>query len=144
MKSVKEQFEKELTEEKMKNLAFTNVKTAKLKAFQMLPIPLKKFVLNIGYTAFGEDQFTSTLTNTGVIDLNDNLKSIVSDAYFVLGKQKTKPINIALSTYNSTAKLMVSSVYENETFTETLCELMNVLGISSSEEDDYVLQKNSV
>ena len=129
LKSVKAQFEKYLTKENMLNMSYSNVATSKLKAFDLLALPLKKLALNIGYTAFGEDQFTATLTNTGVLDLGESLNAIVSDAYFILGKQKTKPINIAMSTFKNSAKLMVSTVYENERFTKKLTDLLDSYGV---------------
>lgn len=122
--SVKEQFKKELTREKMQNLAYTNVQTAKLKAFDLLPLRLKKFVLNIGYVAFGENQFTSTLTNIGILDPDGSMASIADDAYFILGKQKTKPINIALSTYNGKVRFMISSVCESRDFVNSVKALL--------------------
>lgn len=122
--SVKEQFNKELTREKMQNLAYTNVQTAKLKAFDLLPLRLKKFVLNIGYVAFGENQFTSTLTNIGILDPDGSIASIADDAYFILGKQKTKPVNIALSTYNGKVKFMISSTCECESFVNCVKALL--------------------
>ena len=136
LESVKAQFKKYLTKENMLNMSYSNVVTSNLKAFDLLPLSLKKFVLNIGYTACGEDQFTATLTNTGVLDLGENLNSLVSDAYFILGKQKTKPINIAISTFKNSAKLMVSTVYENEKFTKKLADLLDTYGVSLMDEND--------
>lgn len=136
LESVKAQFKKYLTKENMLNMSYSNVVTSKLKAFDLLPLSLKKFVLNIGYTACGEDQFTATLTNTGVLDLGESLNSLVSDAYFILGKQKTKPINIAVSTFKNSAKLMVSTVYENEKFTKKLADLLDTYGVSLIDEND--------
>ena len=136
LEKVKSQFEKYLTRENMLNMSYTNVATARLKAFDLLPLSLKKFVLNIGYTFFGEDQFTSTLTNTGVLDLGEELEEIVKDAYFVLGKQKTKPVNIAMSTFKNSAKLMVSTVYRDEKFTEKLSSLLEAYSVESLKADD--------
>lgn len=136
LESVKAQFEKYLTKENMLNMSYSNVATSKLKAFDLLPLSLKKFVLNIGYTLFGEDQFTSTLTNTGVLDLGEELDGIVKDAYFILGKQKTKPINIAMSTFKGSAKLMVSTVYENERFTKKLTDLLDSYGVPAADQSE--------
>lgn len=135
LKKVKAQFEKYLTKENMLNMSYSNVMTARLKAFDLLPLSLKKFVLNIGYTFFGEDQFTSTLTNTGVLNLGEELEGLVTDAYFVLGKQKTKPVNIAMSTFKNSAKLMVSTVYKDEKFTEKLTKLLESYGVETLKKD---------
>ncbi|MDO4379794.1 MAG: hypothetical protein Q4D20_02855 [Clostridia bacterium] len=129
LESVKAQFEKYLTKENMLNMSYSNISTSKLKAFEMLPLSVKKFVLNIGYTLFGEDQFTSTLTNTGVLEFGKEFDDIIEDAYFVLGKQKTKPINIAMSTFKNSAKLMVSTVYKDEKFTKKLTDLLDSYGV---------------
>ena len=90
--------------------------------------------MNVGYTAFGEDQFTATLTNTGILDLGEQLNELVDDAYFILGEQKTKPINIAMSTFKNSAKLMVSTVFENEGFTKKLADLLDSYGVSIRDE----------
>lgn len=134
--SVKMQFEKYLTKENMLNMSYSNVSQANLKLFKALPLAVKKFVLNFGYTALGEDQFTATLTNTGVLNLGTELEKIVTDAYFILGKQKTKPINIAMSTFGESAKIMISTVYDNEKFTDKLAELLTDGGISFCGEKD--------
>lgn len=120
---VKKQFESELTADKLQNAAYTNVSNAKLKVFDLLPLPLKKFVLNIGYTRFGENQFTATMTDIGVIRLEDELRPMVNDIFFVLGRQKTKPVNIAASTYGNSAKLVVTYDIECNDFIGALQRL---------------------
>jgi len=134
LQSVKAQFKKYLTKENMLNMAYSNVTTSKLKAFDLLPLSVKKFILNIGYTLCGEDQFTATLTNTGVLDFGKEFDDIIKDAYFVLGKQKTKPINIAMSTFKDSAKLMVSTVYKDEKFTKKLSDLLDSYGVETLSE----------
>lgn len=136
LESVKKQFKKYLTKENMLDLAYTNVAQSKMKAFDLLPLALKKVILNFGFTALGEDQFTSTLTNIDIIDLGAGFDGIVKDAYFILGKQKTKPINIAVSTFENSAKLMVSTVYEKERFTEKITSLLKGFGVTSPTEND--------
>lgn len=97
----------------LQNAAYTNVSNAKLK----------KFVLNIGCTRFGENQFTATMTDIGVILLEDELRPMVNDIFFVLGRQKTKPVNIAASTYGNSAKLVVTYDIECNDFIGALQRL---------------------
>lgn len=115
--TVKKQFATEITAEKMRNIAYANVKQGNMKLFRMLPIGVKKKILNFGYTFLGEDQFTSTFTNPGIIELDAELRGETEDIYFILGRQKTKPVNIAVSTYGNSAKLMVTSDYRCPAFT---------------------------
>lgn len=122
--SVKEQFNKNLTKEKMQDFAYSNVKCAKMKAYNLLPINLKKAVLNVGYTTFGENQFTSTLTNLGIFELGKSVKNIVSSVYYVLGEEKTKPLNLSVSTYENETKIVVSSTIESIDFIKTMCEIL--------------------
>lgn len=122
--SVKEQFNKNLTKEKMQDFAYSNVKCAKMKAYNLLPINLKKAVLNVGYTTFGENQFTSTLTNLGIFELDKSVKNIVSSVYYVLGEEKTKPLNLSVSTYENETKIVVSSTIESIDFIKTMCEIL--------------------
>ncbi len=130
IQNVKVQFDSTVTRENMLNIAYTNVKQSDMAVFKALPIGLKKFVLNIGYTVFGENQFTSTLTNPGIIDVGAEISDTVSDVYFILGKQKTKPVNIAVSTFNSRVKLMVSSDYRCSSFTNWLMAHLKSDGVN--------------
>ncbi len=125
LKSVKNQFKKNITVENMQNLAYTNVSSAKLKAFKILPVFFKKAILKFGYTHLGENQFTATLTDIGVIKFDDEVSKMVENVYFVLGKQKTKPINIAVSTYDETVRLIVSYDTDCSDFVDALNELIN-------------------
>lgn len=127
--TVKKQFATEITAEKMRNLAYANVQQGNLKIFRMLPVALKKKILNFGYTFLGEDQFTSTFTNPGVIELNTELSGEVDDIYFVLGRQKTKPINIAVTTYKNSAKLMVTSDYRCNRFISLITSYLRTDGV---------------
>lgn len=132
--TVKNQFEKNLTKENMQNLAYSNVKCAKMKAFNILPLRLKKTVLNIGYTTFGENQFTSTLTNIGVIEPSDGVKNLVSNIYFVLGKEKTKPLNLTVTTYNEKVNIIASSVIECNDFVNIVRDILAGDGVASAKE----------
>ena len=133
--SVKEQFEKNLTKENMQNLAYSNVKCAKMKAFNILPVNLKKAVLNIGYTSFGENQFTSTLTNLGIVKPDIKVQNLVSNIYFVLGKEKTKPLNLTVTTYNERVNIVVSSVIKCDNFIQTVRDILAGDGIASAREN---------
>ncbi len=133
--TVKEQFNKNLTKENMQNLAFSNVKCAKMKAYNILPIKLKKFALNIGYTTFGENQFTSTLTNLGLAKLDESVKNIVSSVYYILGEEKTKPLNLSVSTYENETKIVVSSTIDSTKFIHTMCEILLCDNIECSVEN---------
>lgn len=123
--SVKKQFKGNITVENMQNLAYTNVSSAKLKAFKILPVFIKKAILKFGYTHLGENQFTATLTDIGVIKFDDEVSKMVENIYFVLGRQKTKPINIAVSTYDETVRLIVSYDTDCSDFVDALNELIN-------------------
>ena len=80
---------------------------------------------NFPYTHFGENQFTATLTDIGVIKFDDEVSKMVENVYFVLGKQKTKPINIAVSTYDETVRLIVSYDTDCSDFVDALNKLIN-------------------
>lgn len=132
IKSVKKQFEQALNKENMQNLAYSNVKCAKMKAYNLLPIPLKKIALNIGYTKFGENQFTSTITNLGVVRLDSRAENVVSSVYYMLGKEKTKPLNLAVTTYDNETRILVSSTIDSTKFINTMCEIFLADGIVST------------
>ncbi len=106
--NLKSQFEEKLNPEDLRNMAYSNVKQAKMKIFDLLPLVLKKKVLKIGYTYFGEYQFTSAVTSIGVIKLGEDLDKLVEDIYYSLGRQYTHPINVAASTYKDKTRFVVS------------------------------------
>ncbi len=106
--NVKAQFAEKLDPEDMRNMAYSNVKQAKMKIFNLLPLTLKKKALKIGYTFFGEYQFTSAVTSIGIIKLGEDLDELVDDIYYSLGKQYTHPINVAASTYKDKTRFVVS------------------------------------
>lgn len=122
--TVKVQFNKNLTKGNMQNLAYSNVKCAKMKAYTFLPVILKKAVLNIGYTVFGENQFTSTLTNLGKAKMSPAVRGLVSEVYYILGKEKTKPLNMTVTTYEDETKIIISSTIDSTNFVRTISEIL--------------------
>ena len=122
--NIKNQFQKNITDKNMQNLAYTNVNSAKLKAFKILPIFIKKIILKFGYTHLGENQFTATMTDIGIIKLDDETKQSVEKIYFVLGEQKTKPINIAVTTFNETAHIIISYNTDCSSFVDAMNTLI--------------------
>lgn len=121
---IKKQFQENITDENMRNLAYTNVSSAKLKVFKILPVFTKKAILKFGYTHLGENQFTATMTDIGIVSFDDDVSRLVDNVYFVLGEQKTKPINIAVTTYNETVQIIVSYNTDCSSFIDALKELI--------------------
>lgn len=124
LEKVKKQFKENVTDENMRNLAYTNVSSANLKVFKILPVSVKKAILKFGYTHLGENQFTATMTDIGVIKSDEKLGDLVESIYFVLGKQKTKPINIAVTTYGETARIIISYDTDCSAFVEAMNSLV--------------------
>lgn len=136
---VKLQFAEGLKPEKLFAMAKANVGQARMKAFTALPLIMKKGILKFGYSHLGENQFTSTLTDIGPIKLDFEGSDIVKDIYFVLGKQKTKPVNIAVTTYDGILKLVVSHTVECYAFLEALRKVTDteVFGVSAQERNSF-------
>lgn len=122
---VKYQFTDRISTEKLYAMARANVEQARMKAFTSLPLPLKKGLLKFGYSHLGENQFTATLTDIGPINLDFPGCDIVKDIYFILGKQKTKPVNTAVTTFNGTLKLVVSHTTECHAFLDALRRIID-------------------
>ncbi len=122
---IKEQFEKEINRDNFHKMAYANVSQADLPIFKILPIFMKKLVLNIGYNFLGENQYTSTLTNVGVIDIPTSLNSVVSDMYYVLSEQRINPINFTLSSFGSTVRLVSSSSIDDSDFIKSITDMFD-------------------
>ena len=117
---VARQFKEELTAKKLQDPVYTNVKTAQMPAFRLLPLGMKKAAVKIGMTHFGENQFTSTLTNLGRLTLSGTAGATVADGCFILGEEKTKPLNLAVTTYGDCTHLVVSGTYDPATLLEAM------------------------
>lgn len=117
---VARQFKEELTAKKLQNLVYTNVKTAQMPAFRLLPLALKKTAVKIGMTHFGENQFTSTLTNLGRLELSGQARTLIADGCFILGEEKTKPLNLAVTTYGDCTHLALSGTYDPAPLLESI------------------------
>ena len=91
--------------------------------------------MKFGYTHLDENQFTATLTDIGVIRLDDKIGKMVESIYFVLGKQKTKPINIAVSTYGETVRLIVSYDTDCSDFVEAANKIISIYIITSDRDE---------
>lgn len=134
LNSVKRQFNKQLTKENIQNLVYTNEQTENLKFFKALPLSLKKAVLKIGYAHFGENQFTSTLTNLGEINLPKNFENIIDDTYFILCENRINPLNLSVSSFAGITDIVISSTVDADNFIKAMLKELSNFGVSAETE----------
>lgn len=65
------------------------------------------------------------MTDIGVVALDERLKELVESVYFVLGRQKINPVNIAVTTFGNTARLVVSYDTDCSEFFKALSGLVH-------------------
>lgn len=133
--SIKKQFGEQFTKENMQNMSYTNVKTADVPIFKILPMWLRRIVLKIGYDHLGENQFTSTLTNIGRMDVSGALGGFVRDVHFVMGTQNVNPLNLTVTSFSGVMHIVVSSSVDSSKFLDAFNKLLdkNNLFVSSDE-----------
>ncbi len=112
---IKPQFEEGTSIEKLRNDIYTNVKQAEMFAFRHLPNKVKKGILKVGSSIYGERLFTSPLSNLGVFDLPEELKEHVVSVGFIIGQTLKNTIYSAAITYNNNVYWTVSSVVDSQT-----------------------------
>ena len=87
----------------------SNVKSERNFFVRILPLVLKDFMLKIIYKFVGENLFTSTLTNLGVVSLPEALSKNLSSYYVCLGATKLNKFNLAVISHDDTMELCFSS-----------------------------------
>lgn len=48
----------------------------------------------------------------------------MSEVYYILGKEKTKPLNMTVTTYEDETKIIISSTIDSTNFVRTISEIL--------------------
>lgn len=86
-----------------------NVADAHLPVFVYAPRPVKKAILKIGAAMYGENLYSSTLSNLGVIRMPEELGKHVLAFRPILGESPVNHVKMTLYSYNGAFHMMISS-----------------------------------
>ncbi len=109
LKSIKAQFEKELTQERLQDRLNVNVAFEKNFFIKILPLAVKKLLFKIGYVIIGHRPSTISLTNFGPIELPKTMVPYVKGFEFNLASGH-KP-GVAVNTYHGKTKIIFNRPY---------------------------------
>ena len=118
---IKYQLDEKASKEKMSEMITSANKL--VRSLRFIPLFIKLPIAKRLYGFLGDQAFTSTLSNLGVVNMPEEYKKYILSMDFVLG---TAPNNRAISglvTYNNVSILSVSKMTKDPTFEEKLYEL---------------------
>ena len=95
----------EVTAKHMSSVLATNVGDEQNPLVRVIPLPLKNLVMKAVFDTMGENQSCMSLSNLGVVQLPEVMRSYVQRMDFVLGVQATAPYNCGALTYGDTVYL---------------------------------------
>ncbi len=93
-------FRRDITKKKMSAMMAANVRDERNPWMRAFPLFLKKPALALAYHMLGENQFSSTLSNLGVVKLPEEMRPYVSRFDFVLGTPLKTGISAGVISYD--------------------------------------------
>ena len=128
-KVVKKQYEEKLKPEYFLARVNFNVKSQKNFFVKVLPLPLKNFVLGLGYNIFGKRARTMTLSNLGTISAPEKFKGLINHYEFHLGDPSPAGVSVACATYNDILCISFSKCIEDSIIEREFFRIMSQLGL---------------
>lgn len=126
---IKEQFKKGADMKKLRNDIYTNVSQSELPFFRVLPNTVKKALLKVGNSIYGERLFTTPLSNVGVMKLPDALENHVNSLGFIIGRTLKNTIYSGIITFKGTLFWNLTSVATSKKAEENIVDVLRELGI---------------
>lgn len=119
---ISEQLKEKASKEKMSEMVTSANKL--VRSIKLIPLFIKLPIAKKLYGFLGDQAFTSTLSNLGVVDMPEEYKNYVSSMDFVLGTAPNNRAIIGMVTYNETTTISISKMTKDPTFEEKLYELL--------------------
>lgn len=83
-----------------------NVGSERNPFLRLVPLFMKNFAMSMVYKQVGENQFSSTVSNLGLVKVPEQMKAYINRFDFMLGPALTNPVNCAVVGYGN--QLMVT------------------------------------
>ena len=119
---IKEQLDKKANKEMMSEMITSANKI--VTSIKWIPLFIKLPIAKKLYGFLGDQAFTSTLSNVGVIEMPEEYKKYILSMDFVLGTAPNNRSIGGLISYNNITTLSISKMTKDPTFEEKLYELI--------------------
>lgn len=114
-----------------------NVHAEKKFVFRLLPLPLKDILLRTAFRIWGESTSCLSLSNLGIVQIPEKMRSYVTRFDFVLGVRASTPYNCGIVSYDDKlyinfTRSIVEPILENHFF-----ELLYQQGLAFTVESNH-------
>ena len=106
-----------------------NVSSEKNPLLRAAPLSLKKLVLREAHHILGDNLFTASFSNLGVIHLDPSMEKHILGFDFGLSCSDLIPLNLSMCTYSGTAFMTFSSGIEERDVERTFARSLSASGI---------------
>ena len=137
-KVIQQQLEEKANMEKMSEMITSANKL--VKSIRLIPLFIKLPIAKKLYGFLGDQAFTSTLSNIGVVNMPKEYEKHILSMDFVLGTAPNNRAICGLVTYNNVTTLSISKMTKDPTFEEKFYELLCSEGIEIEVEGSDVYE----
>lgn len=124
---IDEQLKEKANKEKMSEMITSANKI--VTSIKLIPLFIKLPIAKKLYGFLGDQAFTSTLSNLGVVEMPEEYKKHILSMDFVLGTAPNNRAICGLVTYNDITTLSISKMTKDPTFEEKFYELLTNDGL---------------
>ncbi len=121
------QLSQKTTHEKMSEMMYSAHKMS--KDVRIFPLFLKSPIAKIAFGLLGEQIYTTTFSNIGVVKAPDEFKEFVDSYDFVLGAPAKNRVALTLITFNEFATLSITKSTTDPSFEESLYSMLKKDGL---------------
>ena len=134
----KGQLEEKANKEKMSEMITSANKL--VSSLRLIPLFIKLPIAKKLYGFLGDQAFTSTLSNLGVINMPEEYKKHILSMDFVLGTAPNNRAITGLITFNNVTTFSVSKMTKDPTFEEKIYELFTNEGLDVEVEGSRIYE----
>ncbi len=107
-----------------------NISSEKNPFLRAAPLSLKQLVLREAHHILGDNLFTASFSNLGVIRLDDSMRKHISGFDFGLSVSDGIPLNLSMCTYDDTVFMTFSSGIEERTVERSFARKLSGEGLT--------------
>lgn len=121
--AVKLEFKNNLTEEKIKEYLAKEIRLGQNIGYRYVPTFIKKFFMGYLGKFFGTST-TSTLSNLGIININNHYKEYIDNIYAIVMPGRLQKIKCTICTFNGNLNITMNSNIEDFEFEKEFYNLL--------------------
>ena len=118
-----------ITKEYLQKNINTNVKTEKNFFVRIMPLIFKKMALQLSYKLFGENSYTTVLTNLGKISAPKEFESLVDRYECLLCKSIINGINVGVASFKNKITITFTSPIKEHLIERDFCRILKEFGL---------------